>query len=318
MPALEMERVARACIGRGTPYVVSTHGFNEVANGGHVYGFDAARRLAWRALVESPVARVVARASGVFALSAADFEIVRNMGFTGPELTIVSNGVPIPEPVAAGADAPILARLGIPSPMSPRQITCMFLANHTPNKGLPVLLEAFAGLERPYLLIIGGEKRADVDYGAYVRRCGPGQQIIVTGRLSDAEVGAALRRSDLFVFPTLADTFPLVVLEAMAHGVPVLASRVGGIPHQLTEECGVLVAPNDAAGLRAAVDALARQPECLAAMGRHARARAASHFTWATAASDAAKAYQRILRLQTSTQLGQSMPSMQTGWSANS
>ena len=318
MPALEMERVARACIGRGTPYVVSTHGFNEVANGGHVYGFDAVRRLAWRALVESPVARVVARASGVFALSAADFEIVRNMGFTGPELTIVSNGVPIPEPVAAGADAPMLARLGIPSPMSPRQITCMFLANHTPNKGLPVLLEAFAGLERPYLLIIGGEKRADVDYGAYVRRCGPGQQIIVTGRLSDAEVGAALRRSDLFVFPTLADTFPLVVLEAMAHGVPVLASRVGGIPHQLTEECGVLVAPNDAAGLRAAVDALARQPECLAAMGRHARARAASHFTWATAASDAAKAYQRILRLQTSTQLGQSMPSMQTGWSANS
>ena len=69
-------------------------------------------------------------------------------------------------------------------------------------------------------------------------KCRPDQQIIVTGRLRDDEVGAALRRSDLFVFPTLADTFPLVVLEAMAHGVPVLASRVGGIPHQLDERCG--------------------------------------------------------------------------------
>ncbi len=313
MPAHEMERVAKACIDRGTPYVVSTHGFNEVANGGKVYGFDAARRLAWRALVESPVARVVARANGVFALSAADFEIVRKMGFTGSELSIVSNGVAMPARVSARADASILERLGIPPAKAPETITCMFLANHTPNKGLPVLLEAFAGLERPFLLIIGGEKRADADYEAYARRCRPGQQIIVTGRLGDDEVGAALRRSDLFVFPTLADTFPLVVLEAMAHAVPVLATRVGGIPHQVTAECGVLVAPNDATALRAAVDTLAMQPEHLAVMGSRARNRVASHFTWTKAASDAASAYERILRRQTSTQFQPRLSRMQAG-----
>jgi glycosyltransferase involved in cell wall biosynthesis len=290
MPALEMERVARACLARGLPYVVSTHGFNEVANGGQVYGFDPVRRLAWKTLVEAPVARVVARASGIFALSPADFDIVRNMGFTGAELSVVSNGVAIPEAPARDENA-ALDRLGIPTRKSPDQITCMFLANHTPNKGLPDLLEAFAGLERPYLLIVGGETRADIDYGSYVNRCRPGQRIIVTGRLTDAEVAAALHRSDLFVFPTLADTFPLVVLEAMAHGLPVLASRVGGIPHQVDERCGVLIEPRDVAALRAAVDRLARDPAHLATMGRHARLHTAMQFTWAKAAGDAAAGY---------------------------
>jgi glycosyltransferase involved in cell wall biosynthesis len=314
MPALEMERVARACIASGKPYVVSTHGFNEVANGAQIYGFGAARRLLWKALVVGPVSRVVARASGIFALSEADFEIVRNMGYTGAELSVVTNGVPIPEPSAPETDAALLERAGIPVERVQGQMTCMFLANHTPNKGLPVLLDAFAKLDCPYLLIVGGEKRADVDYDAYVRGCRPGQQIVVTGRLSDAEVGAALRRSDLFVFPTLADTFPLVVLEAMAHGLPVLASRVGGIPHQLTDACGVLVPPGDAAALGAAINELAARPERLRAMGLHAQARAAANFSWAAAAKNAAKAYQRILHLHTSPPLRQPVAALQARW----
>lgn len=317
MPALEMERVARACIERGLPYVVSTHGFNEVANGGEVYGFHGLKRLAWRRLVEAPVARTVARASGVFALSPADFDIVRGMGFKGPELTVVSNGVPTPAPSNPNSDAVLLERLGIAPARDAGQITCMFLGNHTPNKGLPVLLDAFAGIERPYLLIVGGERRTDIDYDACTRRCRPGQQIVITGRLSDEAVRAVLYRTDLFIFPTLADTFPLVVLEAMAHGVPVVASRVGGIPHQLTEECGVLVDPRDEAGLRATVEALAGQPERMAAMGRAARVRAAEQFTWAKAACDAAQSYQRVLRRHSTAQSSLSAPGVPASWSAN-
>ena len=295
MPALEMQRVARACIAAGLPYVVSAHGFNEVANGDQVYGFSGLKRLAWKTLVRAPVAEVVAKANGIFALSPADFDIVRGMGFAGSEMSVVTNGVPIPSRTPRISDAAILTRLGISVTKSARQITCMFLGNHTPNKGLPVLLEAFAGLERPYLLIVGGEKRPDIDYDRYIRGNRRDRQIIITGRLSEDELRAVLVRTDVFVFPTLADTFPLVVLEAMAHGVPVIASRVGGIPHQLNEDCGVLVEPNDVSGLRSAVDVLAEQPERLAAMGRNARLRAAAHFTWEKAAGDAVKAYQRVL-----------------------
>ncbi|MES2866102.1 MAG: glycosyltransferase family 4 protein, partial [Actinomycetota bacterium] len=96
-----------------------------------------------------------------------------------------------------------------------------------------------------------------------------------------------MRRSDIFVFPTLADTLPLVVLEAMAQGLPVIASSVGGIPYQLDDACGVLVEPGDPAALAAAVQRLAAQPMMLAAMGRRARARVGTHFTWETAAASA-------------------------------
>jgi glycosyltransferase involved in cell wall biosynthesis len=189
----------------------------------------------------------------------------------------------------------------------------MFLGNHTPNKGLPVLLEAFKAMERPFLLIVGGEKRPDVDYDAYVRGAKPGQQIVITGRLSDAEIRAALGRTDLFVFPTLADTFPLVVLEAMAHGVPVLASRVGGIPHQLTADCGVLVEPKDPAGLRVAVEELAGQRERLEIMGRNARQRALTEYTWEKAAGDAVQAYRRVLEQQSVMRVGVPAPAWAQG-----
>lgn len=308
LPALEMERVARACRACGLPYIVSTHGFNEVANGADVYGFSGPKRFAWRLFVEGPVSRVVARASGIFALSAADFDIVRRMGFRGPELSIVPNGVPIPEPADPSKAKEILEGLGIPSERRPGQITCMFLANHTPNKGLPILLEAFAGLDRSYLLIVGGEKRSGIDYERYVRNCRSGQRIIVTGRISDATVQVLLQRSDLFVFPTLADTFPLVVLEAMAHGVPVIASLVGGIPHQISGDCGVLVEPGDMAGLRAVLEKLADEPERLSRMGRNARARAMKEFTWCGAARAAVEGYRRILKSNSSRALAAVRP----------
>ena len=138
-----------AAIRRGIPYVVSTHGFNEVANGGKIYGFDAARRLVWKTLVEGPVSRVVARASGIFAFR-QQISTSSGHGNSGPELTIVTNGVPMPESVSAGvrrlSSGRASAFLG---QRNAGQITCMFLANHTPNKGLPVLLEAFARWSGP-------------------------------------------------------------------------------------------------------------------------------------------------------------------------
>lgn len=294
MPALEMARIAHACRRAGIPYVISTHGFNEIANGARIYAFGVLRRLVWKALVTLPVSFAVRHASAIFALSPADKDIARQMGFAGEALATVPNGVPVPRPADASIDAAIQARLGI-AERRPDQITCMFLANHTPNKGLPVLLDAFARLGCPYLLIVGGETRPDIDYGLAARSPRSDQRIVVTGRISDAEVAALFRRSDLFVFPTLADTFPLAILEAMSHGLPVLASNVGGIPYQIDDKCGQLVAAGDVAQLVDAVTRFAQSPTTLAGMGRRAKARVAAHFTWTSAARRAFTEYERLL-----------------------
>ena len=292
MPALEMARVARACVRSGIPYVVSTHGFNELGNAETAYGLGRLRRQAWKFCVSRPVSDVVRNAAGVFALSPADFDIVKSFGFTGTP-TIVPNGVEPPAPGCDAADRMTYRRFGIPSREEFRSLTCMFLGNHTPNKGVLILLEAFSRLQCPYLLIVGGERRAAIDYDTLAQPSRADQRIVVTGRLSDDEVGALLRRSDLFVFPTLADTFPLVVLEAMAHGVPVLASEVGGIPYQLGPDSGQLIPPGDPAALRKAVEQLARDRDRLRAMGKRACERATAKFTWNAAAEAALEGYKR-------------------------
>jgi glycosyltransferase involved in cell wall biosynthesis len=298
IPALEMARVARACIRSRIPYVVSTHGFNELANSDSIYQLGALRRTAWHFLVRRPVSEVISRASEVFALSPADLDVVRSFGFPGTP-RIVPNGVELPAEASAESDMAACRKFRIPGRGEFSGITCMFLGNHTPNKGVPILLEAFSRIKCPYLLILGGDCRSEIDYDSYKRGARDDQRIVITGRLTNDEVSALLRRSDLFVFPSLADTFPLVVLEAMAHGVPVLASDVGGIRYQLDPGCGRLVPPGNVATLRAAVEEMARERDCLREMGRLARVRAAHTFTWKAAAEAALEGYRRACILKT-------------------
>ncbi len=63
-----------------------------------------------------------------------------------------------------------------------------------------------------------------------------------------------MREADLLVLPSLHETFGCVLIEAMASGLPSVATRVGGVPEVLTPEAGALVAPRDPAALAAAIE----------------------------------------------------------------
>jgi glycosyltransferase involved in cell wall biosynthesis len=294
MPALELCRIAAACRRARTPYVISTHGFNEIANGAEIYGFGALRRWLWRTLIYRPLAQAVRRADAVLLLSPADASIVRAMGFRGELMPTVPNGVERPASLDPAVQAQVLRKFDL-TRSCPQQIVCMFLANHTPNKGLPILFQAFSSLRIPFLLIVGGERRSSVDYDSFARALKKEQRVVVTGRLRDEEVAALMRWSDLFVFPTLADTLPLVLYEAIACGLPVIASRVGGIPYQIDEECGLLVPPGDSIALTSAIERLAADRLLLNAMTRGALMRATHLKTWDEAAATARDAYEAVL-----------------------
>jgi glycosyltransferase involved in cell wall biosynthesis len=85
--------------------------------------------------------------------------------------------------------------------------------------------------------------------------------------------------ADVFVFPTLADCAPLVVPEAMAAALPVVTTRVGAIPEMVTDgEQGLLVAPGDGAGLRAAIERLLGDAPLRARMGAAGRGRVEAEY----------------------------------------
>jgi glycosyltransferase involved in cell wall biosynthesis len=118
-------------------------------------------------------------------------------------------------------------------------------------------------------------------------------QGVVTGARSD--VFSELSEWDLLVLPSRNEPFGLVVVEAMASGLPVVATRVGGLPEIVAEDTGVLVEVNDLEAAAEAVLRLAREPLTRAAMGRAGRARVERHFTLERQAEGVHEAYCRAL-----------------------
>ncbi len=298
VPTLEMRRIARACRRVGTPYVVSTHGFVEVMSAEQAYGLRLHERVALKLLMQLPLREVVDHAAMIFALSPQERPLLHRLGVADVKIAVVTNGVNeyyYAEPTHDEINT-VRATFGLPAQGEQDTPVAMFLGNHTQNKGLNVLLAAFLSLEIPYQLVVAGKKRENIDYLGYAARCLPGQRIVFTDSVSDTEVRALLHCADLFVFPSLADTLPLVVLEAMATGLPVLATTVGGIPYQVDDSCGRLVPPGDVPALRRALEDLFDRRATLKALGVTARRRVRERFDWGRSATEALKHYQAILK----------------------
>ncbi len=151
----------------------------------------------------------------------------------------------------------------------------LFVGRLRIRKGVEVLLQALAGMgDRRLELWIAG----DGEHGPYLRQraseLGLDEQVRFLGRRSASEVRALLARSRALVVPSIYEGMPLVVLEAMDAGVPVIASAVSGIPEVVVDgETGWLVPPEDAAGLIEALGAAFDDPEEAARRGAGGRRR---------------------------------------------
>lgn len=125
----------------------------------------------------------------------------------------------------------------------------------TPLKGIPDLLEGLRLLERRDWrcdLVGGGE--CGEEYKALASRLGLDRHILFHGELSRPEVAARLRQADLFVLASRLETFSVATVEAMACGVPVLATACGGPEELVTPETGLIVPPRDPAALARGLD----------------------------------------------------------------
>jgi glycosyltransferase involved in cell wall biosynthesis len=139
----------------------------------------------------------------------------------------------------------------------------LYVGNVKKGKGIQVLVDAMAPLAHKHgrsdaLLCVVGSGEADVEIAARVRELGLTSSVRLCGRQLHTEVPWWMSACDVFCLPSYMEGCPNVVLEALASGRGVVASRVGGIPELVTDgNNGVLVPPRDpealAAGLAAAL-----------------------------------------------------------------
>ncbi|MFN0109770.1 MAG: glycosyltransferase family 4 protein [Blastocatellia bacterium] len=104
---------------------------------------------------------------------------------------------------------------------------------------------------------------------------------LITGGVANSEVPVWLNRGDIFINTTNVDNTPVSVIEAMACGLPVVSTNVGGLPYLLTDgEDALLTSPNDAEAMAAAVRRILTDPGLAERLSRNARRKAES-FDWA-------------------------------------
>jgi glycosyltransferase involved in cell wall biosynthesis len=131
-----------------------------------------------------------------------------------------------------------------------------YLGTLVPHKGVHVLLEAVIGLPRDdWTLDVFGSPAVDPGYAARLRTLARGDaRIRFQGPVPPSEQERVFEGLDLLVLPSLWwENSPLSALEALAAGLPVVASRTGGVPEVVPEAAGVLVAAGDVGELRAAL-----------------------------------------------------------------
>jgi glycosyltransferase involved in cell wall biosynthesis len=225
-----------------------------------------AQRLAWVALVHHPLwletglpAPVAERlrvseteslrhARRVITTSESTAEAVAAMGVAASRIEVVVPGTD-PAPLAAGRAT------GSATGSAP----CLLcIATLTPRKGHRVLIEALAGLrDVPWRLRCLGSLTMDADCAARVREAiaaaGLADRVSLEGEADDAAMSAAYAAADVFVLPSFHEGYGMVLAEALARGLPIVATTAGAIPNTVPADAGTLVPPGDAGALRNAL-----------------------------------------------------------------
>jgi len=217
------------------------------------------------------------RLGGVVPVAVADEVRVSIQQLYGyPDPPLIPNGVPTDE---YAPDPDRRAQWRQAHGIEPHATVLVHVGRFAPPKNHALLVEAFAQVRADaplYLLLVGG---GELENAVREQVAGLGLESRVRFLGVRADVADILRASDVFVLSSRVEGNPLSVMEAMAAGLPVVSTAVGGVPELVRDgETGLLVPSEDAGALARAVQALMDDPARRRAMGAAARQDAVSRF----------------------------------------
>jgi glycosyltransferase involved in cell wall biosynthesis len=236
------------------------------------------------AFLQDALRRVFARADTFVVLSNywRDF-YARRCGVDAGRIMVLHNPVVLPKVV--------------PDRMNRRHVQLLFLGRISEHKGAFDLLRAYLALpselrDRTRIVFAGDGKVAELREAARVA----GDAVEVHYWIDPQRRDTLFAQSDAFILPSYYEGVPMALLEAMAHGLPVVTTPVGGIPEIVHDQVeGFLVAPGQHDQLVGALCTLIENESLRGALGRNARARA-EHFDIDRYSTELLRLYRKMLR----------------------
>jgi glycosyltransferase involved in cell wall biosynthesis len=172
-------------------------------------------------------------------------------------------------------------------------------SSDVPMKGLVPLLEAVAKLrtERDIELVVIGRPTEGGRVARTIDRLGLAPVVRCVSGISDDELAALYAQAQVAVVPSLYEGFSLPAIEAMACGVPLVATTGGALPEVVGAdgETGLLVTPDDPEALAGAIRRVFDDPELASRLGEGGRQRVLGRFTWEATARGTAEQYRWVL-----------------------
>lgn len=236
--------------------------------------------------------RVAQRADRVVATCSDEVFELRRLGVEGRRISVVPCGVNLehftPRGLAEGRDGRV-----------PRIVVVGRLVE---RKGVGNVISALARVPGAELVVAGGPDRAHLDRDPQVRRlrhvadrAGVADRVVFRGRLSRAELPALLRSADVVACVPWYEPFGIVPLEAMACGVPVVATAVGGLVDTVVDGVtGVHVPPRSPEAIAGALRGLLEDPVRRDAYGRAGAGRARRYYGWDRIAAATVRVYEDL------------------------
>lgn len=216
------------------------------------------------------------RAERIIAVSQAVRDALLADGLPPQKIPVVHSGIDL-EAVRSANPAGIRARLGLPED-APLVVSLGALDRDKDPEALLAAAAALAGRSPELYWAIAGDGPLRSRLEAAIARENLGTRVALVGRLDHEDALRLIASARVYVTATRAEGLGTTVLEAMALGVPIVATRVGGIPEMLGDGAGVLIPPGDPAELAAAVEELLMNSELRArSVGRAADR--VEHFT---------------------------------------
>jgi glycosyltransferase involved in cell wall biosynthesis len=271
-----------------TPYVVTVH---DLTHSVHRTGTASRRRLAYalrRRAYGVTLRRAVARAGRVITVSESTKQnLLELLGTPSDRVTVTYEGV---DPLdRAPGDPELLEHFGVERPYF------LYVGSAHPHKNLQLLLHAFAGLDDPRLqLVLAGKHEPFAEaLSRTAASLGLGSALVRPGEVTESELAALYDGALAYVFVSLSEGFGLPGLEAMSHGVPVLAASATSLP-EIYGDAALYVDPADLGSIQDGLRRLAEDHELradLIALGK----RRAERYSWAEMARSTLRIYRDAL-----------------------